>query len=180
LLHATTYSGHVEFLGRFHDALKLIAGRIPAVFVNRLGLRYVDFIIPQPREAPEDYVDGRINPDLCIAKAPGVAAAMSLVVYPMPNGKLTVRYIRGAGQPQLPPELSTIALEKSPLMDLRNIASEQPTAILDIDRGREFQTREGLDPDLVRAEFQGMHDDVSEAFKERIITEHARKMWGAV
>src|SRR5262249_49780463 len=46
VLHATTYQDHKEFLGRFHAALKVIAARVPSVFMNRLGLRYVDFIIP--------------------------------------------------------------------------------------------------------------------------------------
>lgn len=180
VLHATTYQDHTEFLGRFRRSLEIIAQRIPSVFVNRLGLRYIDFIIPQKGEVPEQYVDARLNPHLDIQRAKGASTAMSLAVYPMPNGRLMLRYIRGLGQPQLPPELSTIALEKSSLMGVEGIAATQPTAILDIDRIREFVKREPLDPDSVRTEFQLMRDDVSQIFKETIITQHARNMWGAL
>ena len=106
--------------------------------------------------------------------------AMSLTVYPMTHGRLTLRYIRGAGQPQLPPDLSTIALEKSPLMEMMEIESSQHTAIVDIDRTREFAKREPLDPVAVRKEFQEIHDEISHLFKEILITKHAKEKWGAL
>ena len=64
-------------------------------------------------------------------------------------------------------------------MNAGNVAATQPAAVIDIDRIREFDTRELLDPTRVRREFQGMHDEISELFKKRIITDHARKVWGA-
>jgi len=179
VLHATRYRDHSEFLGQFQDALNVIAGKIPSVYVNRLGLRYVDFILPRKGETPENYVDSRLSPELDLGKIGGPITAMSLTVYPMPSGRLTLRYMRGAGQPQLPPELSTIALEKSALMDAPNIAATQPTAIVDIDRVHDFSIREILEPSRARKEFQGMRDEISEIFKERVITKHARKVWGA-
>ena len=179
VLHATKYKDHADFLDRFDRALKLIAERIPSIYVNRLGLRYVDFVIPKQGEIPEDYVDQRLNPQVDLPKVSGSITAMSLAVYPMTNGRLTLRYMRGAGQPQLPPELSTIALEKSALMQVPAIDPGQLTAILDIDRTREFTTRELLDPLWVHQQLQAMRDEISESFKERIITKHAREIWGA-
>ena len=179
VLHATKYKDHSEFLGRFDRALKLIGEKVPAVYVNRLGLRYVDFVIPRQGEVPEDYVDKRLNPQLDLVNTSGPVTAMSLAVYPMLNGRLTLRYIRGAGQPQLPPELSTIALEKSGLMQVAEIDPAQPTAILDIDRTREFSTRELLEPARIRRELQTMRDEISENFKRQIIGKHAREVWGA-
>jgi uncharacterized protein (TIGR04255 family) len=180
VLHATTYKDHTDFLGRFHDALKTIAAKVPSVFVNRLGLRYIDFIIPRKDEKPESYVDSRLNPQLDIGIAHGTPTAMSLTAYPMSNGRLTLRYIRGSGKPELPPELAKNALEKSPLMKVENIAQTHPTAIIDIDRIREFTKREPLEPTVVRQEFQGMRDEISEIFKNHIATKHALKVWGAV
>ena len=179
VLHATKYKDHAEFLGQFHRALQLVADRIPSVYLNRLGLRYVDFVIPRKGESPEDYVDKRLNPQLDLAQTAGTSTAMSVAAYPMLNGRLTVRYFRGVGQPQLPPDVSNINLEASELMSVARIDPEQPTAIVDIDRTREFPTRVVLDPAAVRREFQTMRDEISELFKERIITKHARKVWGA-
>lgn len=181
VLHATRYQDHKDFLGSFHGALKVIAGRVPSVFMSRLGLRYVDFIIPKKGEQPEDYVDKRLNPMLDLGQTSAMPTAMTFTIYPMKDGRLTLRYIRGAGHPELPAEFSTIALDKSALMKGQDdVLATQPTAILDMDRIRDFAERRLLEPDFVRRELQGMRDDISEAFKERIITKHARKAWGAV
>jgi uncharacterized protein (TIGR04255 family) len=96
----------------------------------------------------------------------------------MAQGRLTLRYIRGAGQPQLPPDLATIGLDKSPLMDVAGIAPDQATAIVDIDRTRDFATRELLNPSSLRQEFQRIRDEISNLFKQ-LITPHARNAWGA-
>ena len=92
VLHATRYRDHSEFLGQFQDALNVIAGKIPSVYVNRLGLRYVDFILPRKGETPENYVDSRLSPELDLGKIGGPITAMSLTVYPMPSGRLTHRF----------------------------------------------------------------------------------------
>jgi uncharacterized protein (TIGR04255 family) len=179
VLHATTYQDHLTFLGCFKEALMLVEAKIPAIYMNRLGLRYVDFVIPKSGEEPEAYVDSRLNPELGLSKAPGESMTMSFASYPMANGRLTVRYIRGLGRPQLPPDISTIGLEKSALMERDDVSAKQPTAILDMDRIREFPKRRRLDADFVRTELQTMRDDVATAFKEHIITDHARTVWGA-
>ena len=180
VLHATTYKDHADFLGRFQDSLAMIASKVPSIFVNRIGLRYVDFIIPESGETPEQYIEGKLNPFIAMPAAKGTAVAMSLTVYPMTHGKLALRYIRGAGQPQLPPDLSTIKLDKSPLMGMMKIESNQDTAIVDIDRTREFAKREPLDPVALRKDFQGIHDEISHLFTEILITKHAKEKWGAV
>lgn len=178
VLHATKYIDSTEFLGRLYRAIEILVKEIPAVFVSRLGLRYVDFIIPKPGEQPEDYIDARLNPVVDAVETTGVPRAMSLAVYPLVNGALTLRYVRGRGQPELPPDLATFALEKSPLMKKEGLTPEQPTAILDTDRVREFPTREPLDASAIRREFGLMRRDVSHAFNA-LITKHARKAWGA-
>lgn len=178
VLHATKYIDSAEFLSRLYRAVEVVAREIPAVFVNRLGLRYVDFIVPNAGEQPEDYIDSRLNPVVDVIETTGTPRGMSLAVYPVPNGALTLRYVRGSGQPELPPDLSTFALEKSPLMKKEGLAPDQPTAIVDTDRVREFPKREPLDSTMVRREFTEMRRDVSSTFNA-LLTKHARKMWGA-
>lgn len=178
ILHATKYADSTEFLGRLSRAVEVLAKEVPAVFVSRLGLRYVDFIIPKQGEQPEDYIDARLNPVVDVVETTGVPRAMSLAVYPLANGALTLRYVRGRGQPELPPDLATFALEKSTLMKKEGLASDQPTAILDTDRVREFPTREPLNTAMIRREFALMRQNVSQSFNA-LTTKHARKMWGA-
>jgi hypothetical protein len=64
-------------------------------------------------------------------------------------------------------------------MDVAGIAPDQATAIVDIDRTRDFATRELLNPSSLRQEFQRIRDEISNLFKQLIITPHARNAWGA-
>jgi uncharacterized protein (TIGR04255 family) len=176
VLHATTYAGSGDFLERLNSAILILAREVPSVYVNRLGLRYVDFIIPKPGETPDAYIDAKLNPTVALPTAIAPPFAMSLAIYPVREGKLSLRYMRGSGRPELPPDLATFALEKSSLMRRSDIAADQATAIVDTDRIRDFATRIALDPNVLKGEFRIMHGDVSSAFMF-LLTEYAKKQW---
>ncbi|MDA8192197.1 MAG: TIGR04255 family protein [Gammaproteobacteria bacterium] len=182
VLHATAYVDSSDFLAKLHHVMEIFAEIVPSVFVNRVGLRYIDFIIPRGKEAPEAYINPRLNNDLGIGERDGFFAT-SVAIYPLKEGQVVVRYARGTGQPQLPPELAVLSLERSPLMDAKvggkDLPPTAPTAIVDTDRNRDFSPVERLDPDKLRAVFSAMHTDVSRLFKEKVITDHAKKVWGA-
>lgn len=178
VLHATTYSDSRDFLARLQRVISVVAEEVPAVYVNRLGLRYVDFILPAPGEEPESYVDRRLNPDLGLSPEVRGPDATSLAVYRMDGGQLALRYIRSRGKPEVPPDLGTLSLDPSSLMKPGAIADNQPTAILDTDRMVACSPVERLDPVRVREQFIRMHQDVSRAFQVAI-TDHARKVWEA-
>lgn len=177
VFHATKYVNHADFLERFRAALAVVQEIVPDVYVNRLGLRYVDFILPNKGEQPEAYVDSRLNPLLPISKSGQAVVAMSVVIYPMGDGGLTVRYMRGAGLPDLPPELINIQLEKSEQMQRRDIEKDQPTAILDLDRISEIKKPVRLDSANLRERLQKLRDDVHDAFMNKISTDHAKTTW---
>lgn len=180
VLHSTRYSNFQEFVGCLSSVVGILHKVVPHIYVNRLGLRYIDFVIPRPNEAPEMYVDRRLNPELNISTEAGCPVTTSLSVYPREGGQLVLRYMRGPGQPGLPPDLATVSLGPSqPMIAARNVPPTQTTAILDTDRISEFGTPILLEPESVIRQFQAMRDDVSRAFKAIVITEHARAAWGA-
>lgn len=178
VLHATTYIDSGNFLARLERVLTTFAEEVPAVFINRLGLRYVDFVLPTSGEEPELYVDRRLDPDLGLSNQASSSFATSLAVYPLEQGQLTLRYIRARGKPELPPDLGMLALDPSPLMKPGIVSDEQRTAILDTDRSVPCAPVERLDPGSVRERFILMRNDVAKVFKVAI-TDHARTVWGA-
>lgn len=178
VLHATTYKDSPDFLGRLQRAVKVIAEVVPSVYINRLGLRYVDFVLPRKGEEPEAYVDRRLNPDLGLFKKAGSPIVTSLAIYPVERGQLTLRYVRGQGKPVLPPDLGQPSLDPSPLMKPGLVEDTMPTAILDTDRILACSPVERIDADRVRQYFDLMRNDIAEAFKAAI-TDHARNVWGA-
>lgn len=177
VLHATRYEGSEAFLEKLRHVLTVIAEEVPAVYVNRLGYRYLDFVLPRSEEAPEHYVDRRLDPDLGIAADNGGTMVTSLAVYPMDRGRLTLRYTRGKGHPELPPDLGTLSLEPSQLMKKSpEIGDSTPTAVLDTDRMLTYSPVCPLDPKSVYDDFTLMRNDIRRAF-HAAITDHALKIW---
>lgn len=178
VLHATAYIDSKDFMSRLQRVISLVAKEVPSLYVNRLGLRYIDFILPKNNEVPEDYVDRRLNPDLGLSsKLGGSVAATSLAIYPVEGGSLTFRYIRGSGKPELPPDLKNINLNPSGLMESQPIPESMITAILDTDCIYTCSPVK-LEAKRVLEQFVLMHKDVSRAF-QTAITDHARKVWEA-
>lgn len=179
VLHATVYNGSNDFLSKLHHVIALFATTVPSVFVNRLGLRYIDFVIPESeQETPEQYVNSKLDSNLLISKQDGFFTT-SVAIYPMELGKLILRFTRGSGQPQLPRELEMFSLDRSPLMDKLPSDDSRPTAIIDTDRYMEFSPVVPLDPKSIHSLFTDMHKDVSDSFKNNVITEYAKKAWEA-
>ena len=182
VLHATSYVDSKDFLLKLLEVLTVYNKIVPAVFVNRLGLRYIDFILPKQAESPDLYVNAKLNCDLGVSERPDEFSATSVAVYPLKDGSLTLRFMRGRGQPELPPDLSLTALTPSHLMRDGSgkpvIPDKRPTAILDTDRVVEITPVERLDPKKIHDRVVEMHNDVSRVFGAAI-TNHARKAWGA-
>lgn len=176
VLHATTYIDSNDFLSKLDDVIKVFAEMVPSVFVNRVGLRYVDFVIPQHKEVPEKYVNQKLDCNLGFSERDGFFST-SVSIYPQKVGQVVLRYARGSGQPQLPPELAGLSLEPSPLMTQLKADDQRATAIIDTDRTMEFSGL--LDPAKIHDTFKSMHSDVSRLFKEFVITDHAKKIWEA-
>lgn len=178
VLHATTYIDSNDFLNKLNDVIKVFAETVPNVFVNRVGLRYIDFVIPQHNEVPEKYVNQKLDCNLGFSEEVGFFST-SVSIYPMKKGQVVLRYARGSGQPQLPPELAMFSLAHSHLMNQMKADDQRPTAIIDTDRNMEFIPVELLDPAKIHDIFKSMHNDVSRLFKEFVITDHAKNIWEA-
>ncbi len=178
ILHATAYRDSRDFLDRLHQIVSIFAECVPSVFVQRAGLRFVDYVLPQEGEAPESYVRKELNPDLELATQPHGVTSTSLAVYRMENEiVLSLRYVRGRGKPELPPDLGMLSLSPGKLMQ-RSVSAVTETAVLDIDCNRVYSPVERLDPDSVRKQFAAIYEVSFNAFTSAI-TKHAIKIWGA-
>jgi uncharacterized protein (TIGR04255 family) len=179
VLHATAYEDSATFLAQLDQIIAMFAEEVPSIYVNRLGLRYIDFVLPREGEVPEDYVHAQLNPDLGFTNLAGGVTSTSLAVYRMPNGEvLSLRYARARGKPDLPPDLGTLSLDPSPLMAAGIVGDAQPTALLDFDCNRAYSPVERLDPARVSREFKAIYDVTYDAFVSSI-TPHAKSVWKA-
>lgn len=173
VFHATAYETYATFAQRWLDVMRAVGEQIPYLFANRIGLRYLNFILPNASETPEDYVADRLRCD----PAPGLPyrshRGLTAAEYHLERGLLAVRYSRETGQPSLPPDLTPLALERSAIMQ-RTVSAEQPTAVLDIDRFVALGA--AYDADALAEQFGQLHADIQVAFKA-LATDHARAVW---
>ena len=176
VLHATKYEKFASFLSQLDDAVAAFAKEVPSVFVNRLGLRYIDFVVPNPGETPEVYVDGTLNPDLGLSDVTEGVVTASMSIYRKRSGAvLNLRYSRARGQPELPPDLGRLSLDKSPPMK-SDVGNDHPTAVLDIDCHQPYSPVELLAAGRDLDRFASLREMTHEAFS-KAVTEHALKVW---
>jgi uncharacterized protein (TIGR04255 family) len=169
--HTSIYQGSEAFHDEWKLLLRVLCQDEP-LNVVRLGLRYVDFIIPLEGEVPEDYFieDFGRSPGIWGEQAP---MQLNLYEYRRDNdGRLRIQYARGYGMPTLPPDLGDAA--QPPGFLVRRYKSGV-SGTMDMDRWRPAQG-ESMDEAKIGSEFTVMQADVREAFN-RIISAKAKAVW---
>ncbi|MBU1690648.1 MAG: TIGR04255 family protein [Gammaproteobacteria bacterium] len=167
----TSYHDYQRFSAEWGRILSALCA-IDEIKGLRLGLRYVDFIIPSDGLVPEDYVVAPIGlspPSLGDASP----VVLNLFEYPRENGQLRIQYGRGFGPPDYPPDLQGMVIPPS---GLQARYSAGPSAVLDMDRWVEFPPATMPLTEFSQY-FLDMHDDMSLAFR-LIITPEALSEWG--
>lgn len=165
------YKDSKHFLEEWRSMLEaLCAGG--GIKVQRLGLRYVDFIIPTQGNAPEDYFKDGFGH---LTNVFGERAQTAFMSHEYPRGQegaVRVQYGRGIAAPSLPPDLDG-SVQPSPAL-LQKYIAQQPSAVLDIDRWR-FDSRR-LNAAEIAKEFADLRTDVCSAF-DNIIAPEAKAEW---
>ncbi len=164
------YKDSTHFLNEWRTMLGLLCP-LGGLKVLRLGLRYVDFIIPSADKVPEDYFDDGFarSPQKLGDQAPAVFHRFD---YEKPNDSLMrIQYGRGFATPDLPPDLEG-SVVPPPVLTQKYI--DGPSAVLDIDHWRTFSNRMRVEE--LATEFQRLRNDISSAFKS-IITKDAEAEW---
>ncbi|KJS09089.1 MAG: hypothetical protein VR73_03370 [Gammaproteobacteria bacterium BRH_c0] len=167
----TAYANAEEFLGQFEQLLGPVWETLEPL-ITRIGVRYIDFILPRPGEAPEDYVNDSIRGIANLPMGQIETQSAHLTQYQFDDGAMSIRYATTDGQPQLPAEIALGNLRPSDIM-----LNEQngKCAILDFDRFQ-FVSERLSHQDVVQRvrHFQGQ---LSQIFKH-ITTDKARQAWG--
>lgn len=165
------YEDSPHFLAEWRSMLDCLCAA-GGVKVQRLGLRYVDFIIPTAGKAPEDYFKDGFGH---LTHVFGEIAQTAFMSHEYPrgtDGAMRVQFGRGFAPPSLPPDLDG-SVQPPPAL-LRKYTTGQPSAVLDIDRWRVDSRR--MQTEEIADEFQRLRDDICMAFS-RIITPEAEAEW---
>lgn len=164
------YEDSPHFLAEWRSMLDCLCAA-GGVKVLRLGLRYVDFIIPTAGKVPENYFKDGFGHMPHIL---GEFAQTAFISHEYPRedaGAVRVQFGRGFAPPSLPPDLD--ASIRLPPVLLKKYTGG-PSAVLDIDRWRIDSRR--LRAAEIADEFQRLRDDICKAFA-LMITPEAEAEW---
>lgn len=167
---SSAYQGSTHFMGQWHTFIGALCEKCD-LRVIRLGVRYVDFIIPSGTNTPEDYFLGGLG------RSPGVLGeqspvAFNLYDYPRPDGgQLRIAYGRGYGPPMLPPDLQDSVLLPARFSAL---STSGLSAVLDMDRWR--SVNQPMAAKVIVEELDRLRADSSNSFRG-IMSELAQCEW---
>lgn len=177
-LHTTNYQTREPFLAKLQLGLEALKASMKVSLVERLGLRYIDFVQPHSGEPFGAYVHAGLL-GYPFREAPALEAALGAFatqsVARTPAGTLAIRSgIVPPGQ-YLPPDLDPGAL-LPPLADLT-----RPGLTVDFDHFAIFSgpgsTPLDFSPPAIIAHVDQLHTALRHAF-DAIATSHAIERWG--
>lgn len=177
IFNATKYADYDSFSTKLLEVLRTFERIAPGLLVQRLGLRYVDIIVPSRTEEPEEFVVSGLHALELRELGATSITSMHFSELKMAEGVLHVRYRRGMSEPFMPDDLQPFMLAPAPIVDRAKdaVARGATVACLDFDR-----IVKGLSlrfvADDIQERFFHLHEDHSRAFKS-LQTPHARKVW---
>jgi len=173
VFHATAYSNYEAFSRRLEGVLKNVGSELKHLFVRRVGLRYVDLLIPQEGETPDAYVNAGLCSMPTLSMPSQYHSGLVISEFRMAEGSLVVRYATARGRLGLPPDLQSLLLAEPDIMH-RTVPDNIVTGLLDFDR---FVPQEiSFEASYVKSIFDSLHDDLSVAFRD-LTTDHAKQVW---
>lgn len=170
VLQTTAYTDFEAFLDRLLLATDTVSAVVGDLLVERIGLRYVDLVLPRAGESWRDYV----QPGLHGIENPMVRPEKSSVFTQVTTqtgerSRLVVRLAQNRERMVLPPDL----LAHAPAQEVSPAEGELLT-ILDLDHFHEERveySREAVD-----ARAWELHDALDILFRD-VVTPHALEVW---
>ena len=173
-LHVSRYVAFDEFCERLRTALTIVQSKLGIELVERIGLRYVDVVWPEPSDGFSSFV----NPCLLGPADTAVGARESSCfvnfVGRTDRGTLCVRALRRSDGAFLPPDLQQQTL----VFNVPDIKQGDTVFTLDLDHFQELEKepREFSEDDITERLWL-LHDNLTRAFLSSV-TKTALTSWG--
>jgi len=175
---ATHYKTFDDFSERHVTLLRAFEKIVPDVLVERLGLRYVDVIVPKEGEKPEDYVTSGLRGCEIGFLSPKNSRSQYQARWILDDGTLLFRFATGITPPFWPSDLRTVQLTHPEVITRAHAAhaTNLRMGIMDFDR---IANHRGpfVSSDLSSL-FSKLHDDLSRTFKGAM-SSHAEAEWNS-
>lgn len=173
-LHMSKYTSFEQFCALFERCLSVVHEVASLGLIERVGLRYVDLIVPGEDERFENFFGERLlGPEREPLEVEDSLHSMEFRGRTT-TGTLTVKLFQNDTGMMLPPDLNPSTLSHQ----LPTVKSKQKVSLLDIDHSIEFPEKaKEFSVDTVSDLFWRLHHNTDLAFRYSVKQE-ALKKWG--
>jgi len=167
--HTTAYATFDDFAQKLLDGLRLIHEEVGLAYVERIGLRYLDAVVPKVGETLVEYLNNSVT-GLSIALQGKLQHTFTETAIDTSEGKLVSRVLITEGELAVAPDLFPLplVLEKK-FAELNGIH-----AVLDNDYFT--AARFEFNPERVTTLLNSFHNSINAAFKASV-TQYALDAW---
>lgn len=166
--HTTNYQTHRQFFDDFLLGLQIIHSITHLEHLSRLGLRYLNAVLPPENESVNQYLESGLH-GMPLDETPRYSLIES--VFDTSQGTLVSRVHHRKGPVGYPPDMAPSELVSLPQFAIKDNISH---AIIDIDHFTENQIPINLQ--RVMSNLTSLHKGITDAFQATITT-HARERW---
>jgi uncharacterized protein (TIGR04255 family) len=168
---STDYETYENFSRDFLMGVEILHEAVKLDFSQRIGIRYLDAIVPREGEEPQQYLVPEVLGLAGRLKEGNIKHSFSETAIEVPNiGQVVARTIIQNGPLTFPPDLQPDALKMAP----RFAGLDQVHAVIDTDGA--FEARVAFDIAVLKTKLDELHQEISNAF-QKTITDHARQTW---
>ncbi len=175
MYHTTHYETSEEFIPEFLRGLQIVHDVVSLDHISRLGLRYLDAVVPSSHETVRQYlvnglhgVDFKAEQEYTLTESVFKTNSGPL----LSNGKLVARVL------QLASSLLVYPADLLPqkLVPMKRFEFKEPCAHAVIDTDHFVEGHMPVDFDKIKAQLVSLHAINKEAF-ESAVSAHAKKIW---
>jgi uncharacterized protein (TIGR04255 family) len=173
VLQTTKYEGFEQFLDAFVQVIRTVSEEVHGLYIQRVGLRYVDAIQAREGESWKDYVQPGLHGFEGDVFREGSTLSLHQTVARTRDGTMIVRLMQTRDGALLPPDLLATSLAQP--------AISPPTqgalvTLLDIDHFREQEPDEFTEEAFVEMAWS-LKNDSYVVFADHAVTKHALEVW---
>ena len=172
--HTTHYQTHKEFIAELLRGLTAVHEAVSLDHVSRLGLRYLDAVLPRTGETTEQYLVGGLHGiDFNAARRHAMTESVFATdTHPLvPKGTLVVRVYRAVAPLGFPPDMLPTGLAIAPQFEIK-----EPREHAIIDTDHYVEGRMPVEMDKLNDQLLSLHGTIKSVFRATT-TDHARSAW---
>lgn len=165
----TEYDVFETFLSQFLTVLSVVNDNVNLSFIERVGIRHIDAVIPQPEETLGDYLLPEVLGLTYILNG-NLSHSYTETLSANEAGGLIARVVIQNAKLNLPPELAQTSYPVNSKFSSFNGLH----AIIDTDGYSE--SRMPFDNEVISKKLIDLHEEIAKSFKS-VSTPHALKVW---